>query len=267
MAYDDGCTVKRLDSFLQHILRRHVQVIRGLVQNQQVYRFQQQAYHGQTTSLATTQHLHTLVRCLATKHKGTQYVVDAQTNVVFRHIVYGLEYRQTLVQQLGLVLGKVAYLHIVPYFQVTLEGNFTHDTLHQRRLTLSVLSHKGHLFTSFDGQVHVVKHQMGIGLLHLVADDGIVPGAQTGRELQMHGRIVNLVHLNGNYLLQLFDFLLYLHSLRGLIAETVYEGLHVLNLLLLVLVGALLLLTTLPAQHHILVVLDLVVYDATTRYL
>ena len=79
----------------------------------------------------------------------------------------------------------------------------------------------------------------------------------------MHSRVVDLVNLDGHDLLQLLHLLLHLHGLRGLVAETFDEVLHLLNLLLLVLVGAQLLLTALLAQHDILVVLHLIVDDAT----
>ena len=81
----------------------------------------------------------------------------------------------------------------------------------------------------------------------------------------MHGRVVHLVHFYGHHFLQLLDLLLHLHSLGGLIAEALYELAHVGHLFLLVFVGPLLLFTAFLPQHHILVVLDLVVYDSAAR--
>ena len=103
-----------------------------LVEYQQVNRFEQQADHSQTAALAAAEHLHLLVAGFTSKHEGSQNIVDAQTNLTLRHIVDGLENRQLLVQQLRLVLGEIAYLHVVAYLQMTLERNLVHDTLHQR---------------------------------------------------------------------------------------------------------------------------------------
>ena len=67
---DDGSTVEGLDSFFQHILRWHVEVVGRLVENQQVHGLQQQTNHSQSTTLTTTKHLDLFVSGLASKHKG-----------------------------------------------------------------------------------------------------------------------------------------------------------------------------------------------------
>ena len=43
-----------------------------------------------------------------------------------------------------------------------------------------------------------VENRMVVALAHLVADDGIVAAAQTGRKLQVHGRAIDLVNLDGH---------------------------------------------------------------------
>ena len=103
-----------------------------LVENQQVHRFQQQPYHSQSATLATAEHLHQFVRGLAAKHKGTKNIVETQADITTRHAVDSLKYRKTLVKQLCLILGKIAYLHIMAYLQIAFKGNLAHDTLHQR---------------------------------------------------------------------------------------------------------------------------------------
>ena len=268
VADDDGRTVEGADSLFQHVLRRHIEVVRGLVEYQQVNGLQQQLDHRQTAPLAAAEHLHLLVAVLATKHEGAENVVDAQAHVAFGHVVDGLEHRQLLVKQLGLVLGEVAYLHVVAYLQMAVKGYLAHDTLHQRRLALAVLADKGDLLAALDGEVHVAEDLVvAIHLLHLVADDGVVAGAQTGGELQVHGRIVNVVHLDGHDFLQLLHLLLHLYGLRRLIAEALYKRLHVGDFLLLVLVGAQLLFAALAAQRDVLVVLHAVVNDPAAGYL
>ena len=149
-------------------------MVGGLVENQEIDRLQEQADHSQSAALTAAEHLHLLIRSLATKHKGTQYVVDAQADIALRHIVDGLEHGETLVEQLRLVLGEIAYLHIMAHLQVALKGNLAHDTFHQRGFALTVLTHEGHFLTTLDGEVHMVEDHMIIRLLHLVADHGIV---------------------------------------------------------------------------------------------
>ena len=146
--------------------------------------------------------------------------------------------------------------------QTTRKRDLAHDTFHQRGFTLTVLSHEGHFLPSFDGEAHVCEHRMfTVALPYLLADHRIITTAQTRRELQSHGTAVNLINLNRYDLLQLLDLLLYLHSFRGLVTETLNESLHLGNLLLLVLVGTYLLLPAFLPELHIFVVLHLIVDD------
>ena len=80
----------------------------------------------------------------------------------------------------------------------------------------------------------------------------------------MHCRIVDLVNLDRDNLLQLLDFLLYLYGFRGLIAEALYKLAHLRHFLLLVLVGTQLLLSALFAQRDVFVVFHLVVDNPAT---
>ena len=84
----------------------------------------------------------------------------------------------------------------------------------------------------------MVEDGMGaIVLTHLVANHRIVTTSETGRELQMHRRIVYFINLDGYDFLQLLDLLLHLNSLRCLISEALYKILHISHFLLLVLVS------------------------------
>ena len=239
-------------------------MVGGLVENQEVDRLQEQANHGQATTLAATEHLDFLVGCLATKHKGTEDIIDTQTDVSLCHIIDGLEHGEILIEQLCLVLCKIANLHVMPHLQRTLEGNLAHDTFHQGRFSLTVLTYESNLLTALDGEVHVVEDDTVVGFLHLVADHGIVARAEAGRELQVHGGIIHLVHLDNLHLLQLAQSLLHLYSLSWLIAETLYEIAYISHLLLLVLIGTELLFTALFSEHHILVIFHTVVNHTTT---
>jgi len=268
VAHDDGCAVEGADGLFEHILGLHVQVVGGLVEDEQIDGLHEQAYHGETAALAAAEHLDLLLRGFAAKHECTQEVVDLQAHVAGGYAVYGVVDGDVFVEQLGLVLGKIADLHVVAYLEGAVEGDFAHDTLDECRLALAVLAHKGHLLAALDGERHAREDVVvTVGLGYLVADDGIVAAAQTWGELEVHGRIVDLVNLDGNYLLQLLEAALHLHGFGGLVAETLYKVLDVGYLFLLVLVGAQLLLTALGAQYDILVVLDLVVFDVAAGYL
>ena len=147
------------------------------------------------------------------------------------------------------------------YLEVAREGYLAHDALHKGGLTLAVFAHKGNFLAPLDGHVYTGKNYVvAIGLAHSVTNNGIVAAAETGRELQMHGRRVYIVHLDGHYFLQLLDAALHLYSLGGLVAEPLYEVLDVGNFLLLVLIGPQLLFTAFGPEAHILIVLDAIVY-------
>ena len=75
----------------------------------------------------------------------------------------------------------------------------------------------------------------------------------------MHGAAIHILDLNALDLGQLLDAALYLIALGGLVAETLNEALGVLDLLLLVLVGAALLLQALLTQLEVVAVVRAVV--------
>ena len=76
VTHDNRRSVKSLDSFLQHIFRRHVEMVGRLVEDKEVDRREQQAYHSQPAALTATEHLHPFLRGLAAKHKRTEDIVD-----------------------------------------------------------------------------------------------------------------------------------------------------------------------------------------------
>ena len=169
---------------------------------------------------------------------------------------------------MGLVLREVAYLHVVAQRKLArVVGDFAHDALDERGLTLAVLAHEGHLLATVDGEVDVVEnHVVAIGFRHILANDRIVATTAGADKLQAQGGVVFLVHLDAFDFLQLLDAALHLHGLGSLVAETFDESFGILNLLLLVLVGTELLLTAFLAQDDKLVVLHLVVVDASAGY-
>ena len=115
VADDDSRAVEGVDSLLQHLLRCHVQVVGRLVEDEQVHRLKQQLYHSQTATLATRQHLHLLVDCLASEHERSENILYLQTYVALSHAVDCVEHAYLAVEQLRLVLCEVANLHVVAH--------------------------------------------------------------------------------------------------------------------------------------------------------
>ena len=90
---DNRRTVEGAYGLLQHVLRRHIQMVRRLVEYQQVHRFQQQTYHRQSAAFTAAEHLYLLIAFLAPEHECSQDVVDAKPNLTLCHVVDGLEHR------------------------------------------------------------------------------------------------------------------------------------------------------------------------------
>ena len=157
MADDDGGTVEGSDGFFQHVFRLHVEVVRRLVENEQVHGFQQQANHRQPAALTARQHFYFFIRLLAAEHKRTENVVDAQADFAACHSVDGLENGERFVEQLRLILGEVTDLHVVADFQISLKRNLAHDTLHKRGFSLTILADECHFFTAFQRKIDVGK--------------------------------------------------------------------------------------------------------------
>ena len=119
MAHHDYCSVEITDGRLEHVLGAHIQMIGGLIKNQTVDRLKQELDHGQSGTFSTAQELDLLVTGLAPEHEGTQDISDLRTYVALGHTVDGIKDRQFPIEQLGLVLCEVSYLHIMPHPEAT----------------------------------------------------------------------------------------------------------------------------------------------------
>ncbi len=265
VADHDDRAVETLNGVFEHILRGHVQVVGGLVEDEQVDGFEEEANHGQTAPFAARKHLDGLVGSFAAEHERTQYVADLGADVAHGHAVDGVEHREVLVEELGLVLGKISDFDPIAHLQFAVVGDLSHDALDERRLALAVASHEGHFLAALDGQFDVVEDDVVVSLAHIVADDGIVARAGSRRELEVQVRVVDLLDFDGHDFLELLDAALHLHGLGGLVAEALDKGYGVLNELLLVVVGAALLLDAFGVEDDILRVVDVVVVDAAAR--
>ena len=93
-------------------------MIGRLVEDEQVYWLQQEFEYGQTSTLASREHLDLLGGFLTTEHEGSQQVAYLVAYFSLGHIIDGLEDCQLAVKQRGLVLGEVANLHVVAQLQL-----------------------------------------------------------------------------------------------------------------------------------------------------
>ena len=261
-------TVKIADSFLQHILRAHVEMIRRFIENQEIHRFQQQLNHGKTGTLSAGKHFHLLVRSLATKHECSQYITYLQPDIPYRHTVDGIEYRKIFIQQLRLILSKIANLHVVSQSKFSgIIRNLVHDTLYKCRLTLTVLTYKSHLLTTVYGEIYIVEYDMvAIRLGYIFTNNRIVTATAAANELQPQRRVVFLVHFNALYLLQLLDTALHLHGFGSFVAEALDELFRILYLFLLVFISAELLFTAFLAKRHKLIVFHFIIINTSAGY-
>ena len=268
MRYDNDCALKGLDGLFQHILAGHVQVVGGLIEDEQVDRLQQQPYHRQAAFLSTAQDLDLLVGILATEHESAQDVVDARAYVAHSHIVDSVMNSERFVEQLRLILSEITDFNVVPNLEFAVIGDFTHEALDQGGFARTVLADKCDLLTTLDGKRHVMEHvERPIVLAQILGNDRIVTTARSRREFQPHARAVHLIDLDAVQLVEHLDAALHLHRLGRLIAETLDEVLGVMDELLLVLIGAHLLFDALLAQFHKLAVAHLVIIDFAQRYL
>ena len=174
-----------------------------------------------------------------------------------------------------MVLSEVSNLNVVSHLEVSVERNLAHDALYECCFAFAVSSNESHFLASSDGEIDVLEDTMlSVALAHLITDDGEVAASHRASELEAQSRVVHFINLDGHNLLKLPYLLLNLNGFRGLIAETLYEGFCVCNLLLLILEGTKLLLATLGMERDIFVVLHLVVvdfaatdFDSTIRYI
>src|SRR5690554_5695838 len=119
------------------------------------------------------------------------------------HIVDGLKNRQLLLHQRGLVLGKIANLHIVTHGKLALVGQLAHDAFNHGGFSFSVAADRSHLIAPLDGEGGLGKDLVPVVVLaHLLGNDRETAGTWRRGKLQTQGRGVLLVYF---YQLQLLE--------------------------------------------------------------
>ena len=73
-------------------------------------------------------------------------------------MVDGVEYGQSAIEKLCLVLCEISDLHIMADFQRARKWNFAHNAFYQGGFAFTVFAYECHFFTSANGECGIVKH-------------------------------------------------------------------------------------------------------------
>ena len=264
----DERAVEVLERLLEDVLRLEVKMVGRFIKDEEIDGLKQEFHQGQAGALAAREHLHLLRAGLAAKHKRAEQVANLIANLALRYIVYGLINGQVLVEQRGLILCEIAYLHVVAERQRALVLQLAHNTFDERGLAFAVAAHEGHFVAALDGQANVGEYTLlAESLAHAVHHHGVLARARRGRKLQAQGRGVLLIYLNEFQFLEHLDTALHLESLGVSSLEAFDEILRLLNHLLLLLPLLHLLFAALGAQLQVVGIVHLVVVDTSHRHL
>jgi len=132
VAYYDCRSVESAYGLFQHVFRAHVEVVGRLVENQEVYRLEQQTYHGKTAAFSSREELYVFVACLAAEHECPEYVAYFKAYLSAGHAVDCVEHGYVVVEQLCLVLCVISYFDVVSYLEFPFERYLAHNALYER---------------------------------------------------------------------------------------------------------------------------------------
>lgn len=110
---DDQGAVELQQRLLEHVFGGHVQVVGGLVKNQEVDGIQHQLAKGKSAAFATRQHPNLLLHVVTAKHKVAEQVARVSAYLVRSRVFNGLQHRFGSVQHFGLVLSVVSHFNLV----------------------------------------------------------------------------------------------------------------------------------------------------------
>ena len=263
---DDDCALEAAQGFLEDVLGAHIEVVGRLVEQEDVVGFEQEAHHSEARAFAAGEDAHLLVHVVAGEEERPEDVPKLFADFAYCHAVDGVEDGEFRVEQVCLVLGEVADVDVVPDAHFAGEGDFAHNHLDQRGFAFAVFADEGDFLAAAHLEVDALEDDVAaICLAEVAPGDGDVPGADGGLEADGDACLVLLLDLDAFELFELFDTGLHLDGLGRLVAEAFDEVFGVLDLLLLVLVGAHLLLYALLAELLEAGVGDFVVVDFAER--
>ena len=263
----DDCAVKVLQGGFEDIFGLHVQVVRRLIEDEEVARLEEEPDHRESASFASGEDFDFFLGGFAAEHEGAEDIADLRTDVSDCNVINSVEDGEVLIEKGCLVLGKITDLDVVSYFEGAQVVELAHDTLDESGFTFSVLADECHFLASSDGESDVMEDIVVSEIFSQVFDDERkIATSRCRRKTEVEAARVLQIHLETFEFLQLLDAALYLDGFGGFISEALDEILGVLNHLLLVLVGADLLLMTFLAELHKTAVVDVIIVDAPERY-
>ena len=244
-------------------------MVRRLVENQQVARFEHHAGHRQTRPLAARQNLDLLVDVFAAEQERTQNIAQAGADIPHRHPVERIVHREFAVHQVVLILGVVTDIDVGAEPHRTLGRRQLADQhARQRGLALAVAPYQRDLVALFDDEIRtaedMLRPERHAGLVDLGHDL-----SRTGRrrEFDVERRKILLLDFEPLQPLQLLDARLHLIRFGGFIAELLDELFGLLDHPLLVFVSGHLLRPAFGAQHDVFRIGDLVIGHLAQRQL
>ena len=133
-------------------------MIGRLIQNQQIYRLQEEFENGKASTFTTGEDFHLLGRVFTTKHESSEQIAYLVANFSFRHIIYSLEYGEFPIEQGGLILSEITDLYIMSQFEFPLILQLSHDTFHECGFTLAITTYESDLVATLYSKIHATEY-------------------------------------------------------------------------------------------------------------
>ena len=244
-------------------------MVGGLVKGQQIVGLENKLCHSKTRPLAAAKHSYLLIHILPLKEKGPQNIPELCPNLPYRNLIQSALYSIILIQHILLILRKIAHIHIIAQLGASRYWlQLSRNDSHKSCLTLSVAANKGYLLPSLHNHINIVHNNLGaIANLGILGLKDHLTASWRRRELHSQGSLILQVYLYTLQLVKLFYSGLNLIALCGLIPESLYKLLRLLNHPLLILIGGALLHHTLCAQLLVSGVGNFIVVYLAKHYL
>ncbi len=218
------------DRFEQHILRAQVEVVRRLVQQDEIRRTHQHACQRITIALAAAQHAKCLEHIIAREEECAEQVAQLSRRNLRRRAADVFQHLCVWIEHFVLVLREIVGQHIVAVADSAF-GRIFHLRQHadQRRFARAVRAHQRDAVTTLDGEVYVLQDLLRLVPFGKAADLAHQTSARRRlREGEMD-RLLIFRHFDALDLVEFLDAALHLLGLGGLVAKAIDEGLKLLD--------------------------------------
>src|SRR6266568_2679537 len=210
----------------QNVFGPHVEVVCGLIEQQEVGRMKQHPKQGITVALTAGEHSNALEYFFSGEQETAEQVAKIGLPRGWRDPANVVNYARILIQFFVLILGKIIELNVMPEAILALRQRFdSGEQLDQRGFSCAVHAHQSNTVAAFDHEIHIAKNLfLAVGLCDIrdLSHD-------SAARFRLRERKVNSVflfwQLDALDFLQFFDPALYLLGFRRLIAEAVNENL------------------------------------------